>query len=78
MTQGRPAVATTTELKPPAEMTTPALVREYGDRRAVTAVRTVLDALNGTATSVTTEDIGEGHDRHVAVCTELRHRGVLN
>ena len=54
----------TTQTRPPAEMTTPALVREYGDRRAA----------NARGDEVTRET----HDRHVAVCTELRNRGVLD
>lgn len=48
----------------PAEMTTPALVREFAARKAA-------DARGDVCTRVQ-------HDRHGAVVTELRARGVLD
>jgi hypothetical protein len=54
----------TTQTKPPAEMTTPALVREYGDRRAANA-----------RGELVTHEI---HERYLAVLVELRRRGVLD
>lgn len=71
-------MATTTQTKPPAEMSTPALVREYAERKVATALKAERDHLGGAATSETAAAIREGHDRHVAVCTELRNRGVLD
>jgi len=54
----------TTQTRPPAEMTTPALVREYGDRCAA----------NARGEQVTHEI----HVRYCAVVDELRRRGVLD
>ncbi len=71
-------MATTTDTKPPAAMTTPALVREYAERKVSTALKAERDHVRGVPTDVTAREIREVHDRHVAVCEELRSRGVLD
>jgi hypothetical protein len=75
---GTRAANATTDPRPPVEMTTPALVREYAERKVATSL-----AAERAYRGVTTADeavalVRQSHDRHVAVCDELRRRGVLD